>query len=94
MAYDAIDAGKRIGEAINVAPNDERACQDICDGDPSCYSVRFCSKSGSCAKMDKVISEIDEMKDKSVCHTSYQTACDGVGKNIFSIYQAHDYYPT
>ena len=81
MKYDALDAGKRIAGTTIELVSDIRACQDKCDETPDCHSIRFCPSKSKCSLMDKVLTGIEEMVDHSVCHSSYQTACDGVGKN-------------
>ena len=85
MKYDVLDPGTRlVGTNQNIV-SDIKACQDQCDEALDCHSIRFCPNSGKCALMDKVITGIEKMVDKSACHTSYQTVCDGVGKTRYII---------
>ena len=79
MTYDAVNPGKKLRQVQDILPPDIRGCQDQCDGDPACYSIRWCPNTGGCILFDKVFSGMEEMVDKSVCRTSYQTTCDGVG---------------
>ena len=81
MKYDALDAGKKIAGTNIEIVSDIRACQDKCDEASDCHSIRFCPSKSKCVLMDKVLTGIEEMVDHSVCHSSYQTKCGGVGKN-------------
>ena len=80
--YDVVDPGKRVVGSPQTVVGNIKECQDQCDGNQECNSIRFCPNSGLCALFPKVLTGIEEMKEVTACHSSYQTTCDGVGKRF------------